>query len=67
MEQTLSSLKTKAPDAGAAATSAANAPLGALSEADRARLARPFNLPTPRGAALWVLVAVLLVGTGILA
>ena len=71
MEQTLSSSKTEtlqtraeAPDAGAAATTA-HAPAGELSDADRARLSRPFNLPTPRGAALWVLVAVVLVWSGL--
>ncbi|OFI37668.1 phosphonate ABC transporter, permease protein PhnE [Arthrobacter sp. SW1] len=36
-----------------------------LSEADRLRLSRPFNLPTPRGAALWVLAAVVLVWSGL--
>ncbi|UVJ40550.1 phosphonate ABC transporter, permease protein PhnE [Arthrobacter sp. CJ23] len=35
-----------------------------LPEADRLRLSRPFSLPTPRGALLWVLVAVVLVWAG---
>ena len=53
MEQTLSSSKTE--------SRAANT----LSEADRLRLSRPFALPTPRGAALWVIVAVVLVWAGL--
>ncbi|MFJ4030239.1 phosphonate ABC transporter, permease protein PhnE [Paenarthrobacter sp. NPDC089989] len=53
MEQTLSSSKTEAPVPPS------------LAEADRIRLSRPFGLPTPRGAALWVLVAVVLVWAGL--
>lgn len=56
MEQTLSSSKTEAPAEKAISTS--------LPEADRLRLSRPFGLPTPRGAALWVIVAVVLVWAG---
>ncbi|WP_159698386.1 phosphonate ABC transporter, permease protein PhnE [Arthrobacter sp. 18067] len=58
MEQTLSSSKTEAP-AEAAKTIDTTLP-----EADRLRLSRPFGLPTPRGAALWVIVAVVLVWAG---
>ncbi len=56
MEQTLSSSKTEAPADKTINTS--------LPEADRLRLSRPFGLPTPRGAALWVIVAVVLVWAG---
>ncbi|MCP1412881.1 phosphonate ABC transporter, permease protein PhnE [Paenarthrobacter sp. A20] len=58
MEQTLSSSKTEAP------AEAAKTINTSLPEADRLRLSRPFGLPTPRGAALWVIVAVVLVWAG---
>ncbi|MCD4852590.1 phosphonate ABC transporter, permease protein PhnE [Arthrobacter sp. AK01] len=58
MEQTLSSSKTEAP------AEAAKTINTSLAEADRLRLSRPFGLPTPRGAALWVIVAVVLVWAG---
>ncbi|WP_314193822.1 phosphonate ABC transporter, permease protein PhnE [uncultured Arthrobacter sp.] len=35
-----------------------------LTEADRLRLSRPFSLPTARGAALWAIIAVVLVWAG---
>ncbi|ALV43851.1 phosphate ABC transporter permease [Pseudarthrobacter sulfonivorans] len=35
-----------------------------LPEAERLRLSRPFSLPTPRGAALWAIIAVVLVWAG---
>lgn len=57
MEQTLSSSKT---DTEAPARTIDTS----LSEADRLRLSRPFGLPTPRGAALWVIIAVVLVWAG---
>jgi phosphonate transport system permease protein len=53
MEQTLISSKTETP---ASPT---------LPEADRLRLSRPFGLPTPRGTALWVIAAVVLVWAGL--
>ncbi|SEI77297.1 phosphonate transport system permease protein [Arthrobacter sp. yr096] len=60
MEQTLSSSKTEtAPEKPAEKTIHTSLP-----ESDRLRLSRPFGLPTPRGAALWVIVAVVLVWAG---
>ncbi|NWL35146.1 phosphonate ABC transporter, permease protein PhnE [Paenarthrobacter nitroguajacolicus] len=60
MEQTLSSSKTEiAPEAPSGKTINTSLP-----EADRLRLSRPFGLPTPRGAALWVIIAVVLIWAG---
>lgn len=72
MAPTLSSPKTEtlaatAHETGASTTEAAPPPAGAgntLPEADRLRLSRPFSLPTSRGAALWVIIAVVLVWAG---
>ncbi|WP_017197748.1 phosphonate ABC transporter, permease protein PhnE [Arthrobacter sp. M2012083] len=60
MEQTLSSSKTEiAPEAPSGKTINSSLP-----EADRLRLSRPFGLPTPRGAALWAIIAVVLIWAG---
>lgn len=66
--------ETPTPDAGAAVTAAPGSPAAGttpasaapntLTEADRLRLSRPFSLPTARGAALWVIIAVVLVWAG---
>ncbi len=74
MGPTLSSSKTENPQTDApwsvpeTAThdaEAATAPVpNALAEADRLRLSRPFNLPTARGATLWVIIAVVLIWAG---
>jgi phosphonate transport system permease protein len=58
MAPTLSSSKTETQETPEAV------PGNACSEADRLRLSRPFNLPTVRGAALWAIIAVILVWAG---
>jgi phosphonate transport system permease protein len=58
MAPTLSSSKTEKQETPEAVQG------NALPEADRLRLSRPFSLPTVRGAALWVIIAVVLVWAG---
>ncbi|MEV7605097.1 phosphonate ABC transporter, permease protein PhnE [Paenarthrobacter sp. NPDC089322] len=63
MEQTLSSSKTEGVTNNESARAGKSIDTS-LPEADRLRLSRPFGLPTPRGAALWVIIAVVLVWAG---
>jgi phosphonate transport system permease protein len=58
MAPTLSSSKTETRETALPASGTQ------LTETDRLRLSRPFSLPTARGAALWAIIAVVLVWAG---
>ena len=58
MAPTLSSSKTETRETALPAAGTK------LTEADRLRLSRPFSLPTARGAALWAIIAFVLVWAG---
>ena len=64
MAPTLNSSKTEETQQTETYPAEPGVPATALPEADRLRLSRPFSLPTARGAALWAVIAVVLVWAG---
>ena len=64
MAPTLNSSKTEEAQQTETYPAEPGVPATALPEADRLRLSRPFSLPTARGAALWAVIAVVLVWAG---